>query len=249
MKMINITFLIGLLLSTTLFAEEHAVKLEKANIDPTDVVSLQMGAKTFMNYCAGCHSLQYVRYNALGKGIGIVDEKGNLLEDAIKENLIFGNGKITDTIARRMPAASAESWFGIVPPDLSLSARVRSINWLYTYLKSFYRDNSKPWGVNNLVYPDVAMPHVLVNLQGVQVPVYKKGSDNKIIESLILEKPGTQSAAEYDQTIKHLVNFLGYVAEPIQQERKRLGVWVLLFLGVFFVFATLLKKEYWKDIH
>jgi len=235
-------------LSQLAMGESPTVPLDKAPIDTQDLVSLQKGAQLFMNYCVGCHQLKYVRYNGLGEGLGMLDAKGQLLSDAIQENLNFAGDKVTDSILNAMHKAKPENWFGIAPPDLSLAARIRGVDWLYTYLRSFYKDERKIWGVNNLVFPDVSMPHVLANLQGIQVPVYKEG-DPSIIERLELKKPGKLSVSEYDATVAHIVNFLNYVGEPFQEDRKRLGVWVLLFLGVFFVFATLLKKEYWKDVH
>jgi ubiquinol-cytochrome c reductase cytochrome c1 subunit len=211
-------------LSCNVLASEQNYPLQKAPIDPTDLVSLQRGAKLFMNYCTGCHSLKYMRYNSLASGIGIVDGQGKIMEQAVKENLMFDSGKITDPILSAMKKEEGANWFGIAPPDLSLVSRSRGVDWLYTYLKSFYIDNKKQWGVNNYVYPDVAMPHVLYNLQQ------------------------TMTAEEYDRAIADIVNFLSYVGEPIRETRKRIGIWVLLFLGIFLIFAILLKREYWKDV-
>jgi len=204
---------------------EEEVKLDKAHIDLTDLPSLQRGAKLFMNYCAGCHSLKYVRYNEMAKGTGIVDSSGKVLEAALKKNLIFSDAKSTDPILTSMHPEDGANWFGVIPPDLSLEARLRGANWLYTYLRSFYPDEKRPWGVNNHVFPDVAMPNVLLSLQ--------KNTPKE----------------EYDRMILDLVNFLVYVSEPHQQARQHLGVWVLMFLGIFFVFTWLLKREYWKDVH
>jgi ubiquinol-cytochrome c reductase cytochrome c1 subunit len=224
--------------------------LEKAPINLTDQASLQRGAKTYMNYCLGCHGIKYMRYDGLATGIGITDEEGKILSDVVKENLMFVGNKLTDSINTVMPSAQAESWFGTKPPDLSLVARSRGVDWLYSYMKTFYKDPSKPWGVNNLVFPDVGMPHVLLSLQGVQVPKYTKSeSGEQIVESLHLQTAGTLSVDEYDRTVADLVNFLSYVGEPVQLERKRLGGWVLVFLGIFLMFSYLLKREYWKDIH
>lgn len=205
--------------------EKTPVVLDKAHIDITDSASLQRGAQLFMNYCSGCHSLKYVRYDGMAKDIAIVDDKGNVLEKMVKDNLVFTGEKITDSMVIAMSPLDASRWFGLPPPDLSLVARARGADWLYTYLRSFYPDPKKPWGVNNYLFPDVAMPHVLDELQ------------NK------LTKP------EFDASVRDLVNFLVLMGEPKQRERERLGVWVLLFLGVFFVFCWLLKREYWKDIH
>jgi ubiquinol-cytochrome c reductase cytochrome c1 subunit len=199
--------------------------LEKAHIDLTDLPSLQRGAKLFINYCAGCHSLKYVRYNELAQGIGIVDASGNILDNIVKANLILGNAKMTDAVITAMTKEEGMNWFGIAPPDLSLVARLRSPDWLYSYLKSFYPDDKKIWGVNNTIFPDVAMPNVLLTLQK-RLP-----------------------SKEFDTAVSDLVNFLTYVSEPHQLERKRLGVLVVIFLGLFFVFTWLLKREYWKEVH
>ena len=231
-KNLSTLFLVFSLFSftTAIVAEEVEIPLETAKIDLTDLPSLQRGAQLFMNYCSGCHGLQYVRYNSLAAGIGIVDREGKVLEDVVKENLIFSDDKITDTIKTAMTKEEGAKWFGVSPPDLSLVARVRGKDWLYSYLRSFYPDPKRPWGVNNRVFPDVAMPYVLANLE-----VHYQ-----------TEKEGQQ---KFDRAILDLVNFLQYVGEPVQLIRKRIGVWVLLFLGVFCVFACLLKREYWKDVH
>lgn len=213
------------LMSFGLFASEQTMPLEKAHNDLTDQASLQRGAKLFMNYCSGCHSLKYVRYKGMAQDIGIVDSDGKVLEQAVKDNLLFTGERITDPIMTAMPKADAANWFGIAPPDLSLVARSRSADWLFTYLRSFYPDSKRPWGVNNRLFPDVAMPHVLLSLQ------------NQL------------SPAEYDASIRDLVNFLVLMGEPKQLERERLGVWVLIFLGILLVFSWLLKREYWKDVH
>lgn len=213
-----------LILSPGLFATEQSYPLTKAPIDPSDLASLQRGAKLFMNYCVGCHSLKYIRYNNMAIGIGVVDSQGKLIEQAVKDNLIFSGAKITDPILTAMSKQDAANWFGMAPPDLSLVARSRGVDWLYSYLLAFYPDDKKPWGVNNHVFPDVAMPHVLNNLQ----------------QSLTPE--------EYKLAVADIVNFLFYVGEPNQQIRKRIGIWVLLFLSILFIFAVLLKREYWKDV-
>lgn len=224
-QMIFIVFVFFLMSPTTSLAEESSIPLDKVKVDLTDLPSLQRGAKLFMNYCSGCHSLKFVRFNTMAKDIGIVDSSNQVLEKAVKENLIFSGDKVGDVIETAMAKADGANWFGISPPDLSLEARLRGANWIYTYLRNFYADPSKTWGVNNRVFPDVAMPNVLADLQAQLTP------------------------QQFDASVTDLVNFLVYVSEPNQEERKRLGVWVLLFLGVFFVFAVLLKREYWKDVH
>lgn len=220
-------------------AAESEIKLEKANIDLKDAASLQRGAKVFMNYCQGCHSLKYERYDSMAKGIKITDESGEVLKKMVRENLLFIGDKLNDPINSSLLKQNAANWFGTQPPDLSLVARARGIDWVYTYMKTFYQDDSKTWGVNNLVFPNSAMPHVLVDLQGIQ----KKSGDD-----LILSKAGSLNGAEYDKLVTDLVNFLSYVSEPAKLERKKIGAWVLMFLGIFAVFAYLLKREFWKDI-
>ncbi len=240
------------------YASEGGVHLDKVNNDLCDKASLQRGAKLYMNYCAGCHSLQYVRYKDMAKDIGIVDKKGIVLEKLVNSNLNFTSEKVTDPILVATPKVDAMKWFGVAPPDLSLVARVRGTDWLYSYLRSFYIDPKRPWGVNNTVFPDVGMPNVLMALQGTQVPVFKsetlkddegKPYEKQIITHLELKTPGTLTKDEYDKAMTDLVNFLDYVGEPHKLERKRLGVWVLLFLVVLTLFAYLLKREYWKDVH
>jgi len=228
-------------------ASSGEVHLDKANIDPTNQESLQLGAKTFVNYCLGCHSAKFQRYNRLARDIG-------LSEDDVMQNLMFTGEKIGDHMDTAMTRGDAKNWFGAPPPDLTLVARVRGVDWLYTYLRSFYRDDSRPFGVNNVVFPNVGMPNVLWALQGEQVPVYKTetdddGHEHKVLEGVELEEAGVQTPPDFDRTVRDLVNFLAYMGEPIKQQRKALGLKVLLFLLVFFVVAYLLKKEYWKDVH
>ncbi len=217
-----------------------AADLPKAPIDVTDYASLQRGAKLFMNECSGCHSLKYTRYDAMAKGIQITDESGKVLEQIVKDNLMFTGKTLSAPIVTAMSPVDAENWFGIVPPDLTLEARYRGADWLYAYLRSFYVDSSRPWGVNNTVMPSVAMPHVLLNLQGEQILTP---------EGLKLIVPGSMTPQEYDTAVADLVNFLCYISEPVQSQRREIGAWVLVFLGIFVVFGYLLKREYWKDVH
>lgn len=216
------------------------VHLDKAYLDMHDTGSLQRGAKLYVNYCLGCHSLKYQRYIRMAEDL-------NIDVELLKENLMFGTDKIHSTMTTALPDEQANKWFGTLPPDLSLVSRSRGADWLYTYLRSFYLDSSRPFGVNNSLFKDVGMPHVLWELQGWQKA--KMSADGKRVEGFEVVEPGTLSAGEYDNAVRDLVGFMSYVGEPIQLERKRLGVWVLLFLGVFFVLAYLLKKEYWRDIH
>jgi ubiquinol-cytochrome c reductase cytochrome c1 subunit len=242
----------------TVMAGGQSFALDKFEGQLCDESSLQRGAGVFMNYCAGCHSLQYMRYKSLGEGIGIRDvATGEALEDLIQEKLNLVTDKVHDPILSAIPSADAESWFGVAPPDLTLVARVRGTDWLYTYLRSFYKDPSRPWGVNNLVFPDVGMPHVMVALQGVQAPVMKTVSvetadgvhEHEVVDHLELIEAGQLSPEAYDQLVTDLVNFLEFTGEPIKLERQRLGVWVMLFLVIFMLFTWLLKREYWKDVH
>jgi ubiquinol-cytochrome c reductase cytochrome c1 subunit len=177
-----------------------------------------------------------------------------LTEDEVKENLMFTTDKIGGGMEIAMPADKSAQWFGNPPPDLSVIARARGVDWLYTYLRSFYLDEARPFGVNNIVFPDVGMPHVMWELQGLQKAVYRidtdsAGNEVEVFEKFELVTPGSLTPEEYDEVARDLTAFLSYIGEPIQMERKRLGVWVLLFIAVFFVLAYLLKKEYWKDVH
>ncbi|MGV6826512.1 MAG: cytochrome c1 [bacterium] len=225
-----------------------SVELKQANINLADKEALQRGAKYFVNYCMGCHSAQYFRYEGM-KEFGLSDTD-------IRENLITTGANVGDQMRIAMDGASAAEWFGAPPPDLTLTARLKPNggDWLYTYLHSFYLDESRPLGFNNTVFPNVGMPHVLWELQGVQKAVMKEvahedGHTEIVVDRLEVTEPGTLSAEEYDRLVKDLVTFMVHIAEPMKLERQRLGVWVLLFLSVFFVLAYMLKKEYWKDVH
>lgn len=225
------------------------VHLDKAPIDLTDKASLQRGARLFTNYCLSCHSAQYMRYQRVADDLGLTAEQ-------VENNLMFGgpDQQIGDTMQVIMPVEQSEKWLGVAPPDLSVVARARGTDWLYTYLRSFYLDDSRPFGVNNTVFPDVGMPHVLWELEGLKKPVYKTvegsdGEDKKVIDGFEYVTEGEMSPAEFDQAMADLTAFMEYMGEPVILERQRLGVWVLLFLAVLFVLAYLLKKEYWKDVH
>lgn len=226
---------------------EEGPALQNANVDLSDTASLQRGARTFVNYCVSCHSASYMRYNRIAKDLGIA-------EATVASNMMFTTTKIGDTMTVAMRPADAEAWFGVPPPDLSVVARSRGADWLYTFLQSFYLDGTRPTGVNNSAFPATAMPHVLWELQGLQKPVYESekdvdGNETKVLEGLELEIPGKQDPSEYKKTIRDLVNFLVYLGEPAKLVRYRLGFWVIGFLCIFFVAAYLLKKEYWKDVH
>lgn len=218
--------------------------LEHANIDLTDEAAIQRGAKIFVNYCQGCHTAKYFRYERM--------EDFGLTLDEIEENLIFSGAKIGSHMLNSMPDADAAAWFGAAPPDLTLVSRLKhnGADWLYSYFKGFYSDPSRPMGVNNTVFPNVGMPNVLWELQGVQEAATKEDEHgNKVVESLSMVKPGQLSAEEFDGVARDLTTFLVHVGEPMQLERKRIGWYVMIFLLIFFVLAYMLKKEFWKDIH
>lgn len=222
------------LISTTALAAGPSIPLDSANNDLADKESLKRGFKTYINYCLGCHQLQYQRYNRTFADLGIEDADGIA-------NYMYTGEKVGDHITNNMPAKDAAKWFGSAPPDLTLEARLRSPDWIYTYLRSFYLDESRPFGVNNTVFKDVGMPHVLQDLQGIST----KDEHGNLSPAM----GGTLTAEEYDEVVRDLTNFLEYVGEPNKLERKNLGYWVLGFLFFFFIISYLLKKEYWKDVH
>ena len=236
MKKLFLALLCAPLLAFAAGAELH---LDKAPNKANDMAALQHGAKLFVNYCLNCHSASYLRYNRLND-IGLTEEQ-------IKGNLLFTAEKTGETMTIAMQRADAKAWFGAPPPDLTVIARARSsefgsgADWLYTYLRGFYRDETRPTGWNNVVFANVGMPHVLWELQGEQV----MGADHK----LQLAKPGKMKPAEYDAAVADLVAYLNWMGEPMAEFRKNLGVIVLIVLAVLFVFAYALKREYWKDIH
>jgi ubiquinol-cytochrome c reductase cytochrome c1 subunit len=223
------------------FASGASVHLDKAPVNLADQESLQRGARMFVNYCLNCHSAGSMRYSRL-QDLG-------LTEDQIKDNLMFAAEKPGETMKVGMTRSDGKVWFGATPPDLSVIARSRGADWLYTYLRGFYRDNTTLTGWNNTVFDKVGMPHVLWDLQGEMVPVMKKEGEHEVIERLELVKPGSVTLAEYDAMVGDLVNYLVWMGEPGQLQRKQLGLIVLAFLAVFFVVAYYLKKEFWKDIH
>lgn len=218
----------------------------RANADVGNVASLQRGARNFVNYCLGCHSAQYVRYNRLAQDLKIS-------EDQLVANLMFAAEKPQETMTIAMRADDAKRWFGVAPPDLSLIARSRGADYLYNFLRGFYVDPAQPTGMNNIMLPNAAMPHVLWELQGVQEAVFEEhalpgGGSQKVLKEFRLVAPGKLTHEEYDVFVRDIVNFLVYVGEPMQLERQRLGLWVLAFLLVFGILAYLLKQEIWKDV-
>ena len=204
------------LLSFSVFASGE-LHLDHANTNISDTASLQNGAKLFMNYCSGCHAISFMRYNRIAKDL-------NLSDSLVAEHLMFAGEKPGETITTAMPKEGAAKWFGGTPPDLSLVARAKGTDWIYTYLRGFYKDDSKVFGVNNKVLENASMPDVLWSLKE------------------------SKSETEFNQDVRDITNFLDYVGEPAKLIRTSLGVWVLLFLGVLFVLTYLLKKEYWKDV-
>ncbi|MGI2173467.1 cytochrome c1 [Shewanella ulleungensis] len=225
--------LVTLLPSLAMAASGHNVHLESANVDLHDKESLERGLGLFQQYCSGCHSTQYQRYERVATDLGIST-------DDMRNKYILNDAKIGDLMENSIPTADAAKWFGAAPPDLTLVARVRGEDWVYSYLKGFYADETRPFGVNNTVFPLVGMPHVLQDLQGLAV----KQEDGTFVTT-----GGKMTAEEYDQAVRDITGFLVYSAEPVQLERKALGMWVLGFLFIFFIIAYLLKKEYWKDVH
>jgi ubiquinol-cytochrome c reductase cytochrome c1 subunit len=234
------TLLLLLILSFGVYASE-GVDLQKADVDVGDKASLLRGAKHFVTYCLGCHSIKHVRYLRLALDTH-ADEK------EVLQDIAPLGASIYDQLHSAMNKHDAEKWFGTQPPDLSLIARSRGADWLYSYLKSYYSDSTRPFGVNNLVFEDTAMPNPLWQLQGEQHQEIRKTiyGDQK---ELILAREGSLSEKEFDLMVNDLVTFLVYVGEPTQLERQSLGKYVLFFLFIFFVLAYMLKKEYWKDIH
>ena len=218
--------------------------MESAQIDVGDKASLQRGAALYMNYCAGCHSLKYVRYARIGEDLGLSEEE-------VQGSLNFTGGKIGDHVISPMSAEMGVAAFGKAPPDLSVIARVRGSDWIFTYLKSFYLDESRPVGWNNTLFANASMPNPLWELQGLQQPVYGKrtAAGEMPVEGFTVSQPGTQDAAAFDQTVRDITAFLEYAGEPAATKREGLGVWVILFLAFFTMMAWLLKKEYWRDVH
>ncbi len=277
MRFARATVCAALLAPLMAWASAEGAKLQVAPINPHDLASLQNGAKVFVNYCLNCHSGGYMRYNRL--------QELGLTEQQITDNLIFTGVKVGELMQVAMDRKDAQEWFGVRPPDLTVIARSRSsgagsgADWIYTYLRAFYRDPARPTGWNNLVFENVGMPHVLWQLNGQpQLAVQEFDVEHEAKAALIAAKsvtrldaditvkdgkevkryllktlqpgsPGTVSPVEYEKLVVDLVNYLNFMAEPMRLERREIGIYVLLFLGLLFIFALLLKKEYWKDVH
>jgi ubiquinol-cytochrome c reductase cytochrome c1 subunit len=245
---------VGLLMPVLSWGAESTIyPNDKIEIDWEDKASMQRGAQTFVNYCMGCHSAKYSRYNRVGQDLDIPD-------DLMLDNLIFTTDikgektKVGELMNIAMTPVYGEQAFGVAPPDLSLIARSRGVNWLYNYLRGFYVDESRPLGMNNGVFDKVAMPHVMVELQGYQKVITAmrpdgQGGEHEVIVGFELVEPGTQSKSEYDQTVHDLVAFLDYLGEPYKQTRKNVGTGVIIFLFILLILTYFLKKEYWKDVH
>ena len=233
-----------LFLPVAVYAFGEELRLDSANIDPQDAISIQRGARTFVNYCLNCHSANAMRYNRL-MDLGLTEEQ-------IKDNLLFTAEKVGDAMTISANRKDQKQWFGVEPPDLSVIARSRSTDWLYTYLRTFYRDEKRSTGWNNLAFPNVGMPHALWQLQGIQTiksEIEERDGHKSEHRTLVLATPGSLSALEYDNVTRDLVNFLSYMAEPKRNKRSQIGILVLLFLLLLLAPAWLLKKEYWKDVH
>ena len=248
----QILTLILSVLPTFAFAAGGGAHLDSAPIDISDLESVKRGASHFIDYCFSCHEAGYMRYNRIARDTGMSDAE-------LRENLIFTTNekgeptKVGSLMKVAMTEDYAKAAFGTAVPDLTLSARARGADWLYTYLRTFYADPYRPTGMNNLVFPDVSMPNVLSSLQGIQSAVYKtethQGVEVESVDHLELAQPGSMTPEEFDAFVADLVNFMVYLGEPVQNERRSLGIKVLVFLSIFFVVAYLLKKEYWKDVH
>ena len=248
-------FLLSLIAALGIVASAHAsggdsIAWDKAPNRQSDLASLQNGAKLFVNYCLNCHSAAFMRFNRL-KDIGLTEQQ-------IKDNLLFTTDKVGETMKAAIDPKGAKEWFGAVPPDLTLVARSRAghggsgADYLYTYLRTYYRDEAKPTGWNNMAFPNVGMPNVLWELQGERKPVYEEqeshGHKSHVFKGFEQTKPGSMTSAQFDQAVGDLVNFMQWMAEPAQKDRVRVGVWVLIFLAIFFIFAWRLNASFWKDV-
>ncbi|MEO7062879.1 MAG: cytochrome c1 [Dokdonella sp.] len=235
--------LAGLMTAATATASEGA-GLQSANVHLDDIASMQRGARLFFNYCSGCHSLEYLRYSRLAEDLKLDPKE-------VEKSFVFTGAKIADHAISHMPAEQAAAWFGKAPPDLSLESRSKGADWIYSYLKSFYLDPSRPLGWNNKVFENASMPNALWELQGLQVAEHEpaKAGGDATIGKLELMTPGRQTPEQFDRTVRDLTAFLQYAGEPAALQRESMGVWVLLYLAFFTLIAYLLKAEFWKDVH
>jgi len=251
--MVNLRRIAGILVASAclvtapVYAAGGGAELTPSGIDPDNVNSLQRGAANFMNYCSGCHSAQYVRYKTIGNDL-------DLSEEMLVENLMFNAEKTFETIQASMPAEDAARWYGTAPPDLSLMARSKGADYVYNFLKGFYVSKDSPTGVDNLVLSGTSMPHVLWELQGYQAAHFENhenedGSVTTSFEGFEQLTAGKMDSEDFDEFVRDTVNFLAYIAEPIRSDRRKIGVWVLMFLIFFYIVANMLKKQIWKDVN
>lgn len=237
-------FLMGLAFTAAPAAMAAEAGLPASNANLSDIGSLQNGAKIYFNYCSGCHSLSLMRYSRIAEDL-------QLSQDQVMQNLNFTGANFGDRIPPAMTLADGQAWFGAPPPDLSLMARAKGVDYVYNYLKSFYLDSSRPIGWNNTVFPNSAMPNALWELQGLQTAKFKpaEGDNPAEIAGFDLQQAGKLSPEEFDVVARDVSNFLQYAAEPAAMQRRSIGIWVILFLAVFTLIAYFLKQEYWKDVH
>lgn len=245
-RIAGVLALAAFLVAPQVLAAGGEVHLEPANLEQDNAASLRRGARNFMNYCSGCHSAKYVRFNTIGKALGLSEEQ-------LVDNLMFNAEKTFETIQAAMPAEDAAVWYGKAPPDLSLMARARGADYVYNFLKGFYLSQGSPSGVDNTVLPGTSMPHVLWELQGYQEAMFEthENEDGSVTKTFVDFEPrsaGSMDAEDYDDFVRDTVNFMAYIAEPIRSDRRKLGVWVLMFLIFFFILAAQLKKAIWKDV-
>jgi len=250
MKKTILTILAALGMAIAAHAADDGIAWDKAPINTSDTASLQNGAKLFVNYCLNCHSAAFMRFNRL-KDIGLTEQQ-------IKDNLLFTTDKVGETMKAAIDPQQAKEWFGANPPDLTVIARSRAghngtgADYLYTFLRTFYKDDTKATGWNNLAFPSVGMPHVLWELQGERRPIFEEhdshGTKVEVFKGWEQISPGTMTALEYDRAVGDLVNYLQWMGEPVQNTRVRIGVGVLLFLGLFIVIAWRLNAVFWKDV-
>lgn len=233
--------------SNSFAAGDSGLELRPADNDVSDTESLQRGARNFMNYCSGCHSAKYVRFNRMGRDLGLTEEQ-------LIENLMFNAEVPHDTIQRTMRDEDAIRWFGKPPPDLSVTPRSRGIDYVFNFLQSFYVDSDSPTGVDNVLLPGTSMPNVLWEMQGYQKAIFSEheiedgGGIELVFEQFQSITEGNMSDEDFQTFVRDTVNFLDYMSEPAQLTRKAIGVWVLMFLSVFLVLTIMLKKEVWKDV-
>lgn len=243
------TGIVFLAFATPVFAAGAGAELLKADINPGMVNSLQRGARNYMNFCSGCHSAQYVRFNTIGKDLELSDEQ-------LVDNLMFNAEKTYEPIVAAMSATDGERWYGNAPPDLSLMARAKGADYIYSFLMGFYLQEGSPTGVDNLYLPGTSMPHVLWRLQGYQRANFSEHTEDGVttkhfegFEQVTEGQISPAIAVDYEEFVRDTVNFLAYIAEPIRADRRKIGTWVIMYLLVFLIIAYMLKKQVWKDVH